>query len=179
VFIPTFNELNGEPYALKDNKGNFLMKEVHVGVNTKRLGEKTAEVLGRTKPNSEDLLKHYLYPLLNLGIIDKTRSNIDSRSNIFFPVETGNLHALFNDDKDRRLVVTDSSYHPSKKYLEDSCRTLLEYCSKGGGVNVENERKYRLVDHEGNEIATITELVDRYLSSPEICFNNNLPPPGL
>ena len=29
--------------------------------------------------------------------------------------------------------------------------------------------KYRLVDHEGNDIAT-QELIDRYLSNPEICF---------
>ncbi|MGC2308350.1 MAG: hypothetical protein WA461_08105 [Nitrososphaeraceae archaeon] len=116
-----------------------------------------------SKPNSEDLLKHYLYPLLNLGIIDKVKSSIDGKANIYFPIEEGCINILFKDGKDPRLTVTDPTFYPSRKILEDSCRTIVEYCSKAGGV------KYRLVDHEGNDIAT-QELIDRYLSNPEICF---------
>ena len=146
------------------------MQEIHVGINTQRLGDKTAEVFGLQKPNSEELLKHYLYPLLNLGIIDKVRSNIDSRANIYFPVRAGNINVLFSDPDDPRLEVTDPKYYPSKKSLEDTCRTIIEYCSKGGGVN---ERKYRLVDHDGKDI-TPEELVDIYLYNPEVCFKEFL-----
>ena len=170
VFIPAFDDLEGEPFLLKDKSNNVIMQEIHVGVNTQRLGDKTAEVFGFQKPNSEDLLKHYLYPLLNLGIIDKVRSNIDSRANIYFPVGAGNINVLFSDPDDQRLEVTDPKYYPSKKSLEDTCRTIIEYCSKGGGVN---ERKYRLVDHEGKDI-TPEELVDRYLYNPEVCFKESL-----
>ena len=94
VFIPAFDDLDGEPFSLKDKSSNIIMQEIHVGINTQRLGDKTAEVFGLQKPNSEDLLKHYLYPLLNLGIIDKVRSNIDSRANIYFPVGAGNINVL-------------------------------------------------------------------------------------
>ena len=38
-----------------------------------------------------------------------------------------------------------------------------------GGVN---ERKYRLVNHEGKDI-TPEELVDRYLYNPEVCFKES------
>jgi hypothetical protein len=142
------------------------MKEIRVGVNTLQLSEKTAGVFGGQKPNSEDILKHYLYPLLNLGIIDKVRSNIDSRTNIYSPVEAGNINTLFADPNDPRLEVTDPAYYPTKECIEESCRTILEYCSKDGGVN---DRKYRLVDHEGKDI-TPEELVERYLYNPEVCF---------
>ena len=163
VFIPAFKELNGEPFVLKSKNGSTIMQEIHVGLNTKQLGEKTAEVMRVSKPNSEDLLKHYLYPLLNLGIIDKVKSSIDGKANIYFPIEEGGISILFKDGKDPRLTVTDPTFYPSRKMLEDSCKTIVEYCSKAGGM------KYRLVDHEGNDI-TVQEMVDRYLNNPEICF---------
>ena len=37
----------------------------------------------------------------------------------------------------------------------------------GGPENISDI--YRLEDHEGNEI-TISDLIDRYLSNPELCF---------
>jgi hypothetical protein len=169
VFIPAFKELNGEPYELRSNNGSVIMQEIHVGLNTKQLGDKTAEVMGKSKPNSEDLLKHYLYPLLNLGVIDKVRSTIDGKANIYFPVEEGNINTLFSDPDDKRLEVYDPSHYPTKQYLEESTRTIVEYCSKGRGVG---DFKYRLVDHEGNDI-DFKVLVDRYLSNPEICFKES------
>ena len=65
---------------------------------------------GARKPNSEDLLKHYLYPLLNLGIIDKVKSTIDGKANIYFPVEEGNINTLFSDPDDKRLEVYDPNH---------------------------------------------------------------------
>jgi len=166
VFIPVFTGLNDEPFALKSENGTIIMKETQVGVNTRQLGEKTAEEMHVPKPSSGYLLNHYLYPLLNLGIVDKVKSVIDGKASIFFPVEEGCIHTLFRDDKDPRLEVTDPAFNPSRKMLEDSCRTIVEYYSKGGEVC---DRKYRLVDHKGNEINP-TELVDRYLNNPELCF---------
>ena len=80
--MPCFK--GGDPYELKTKEGALIMKDIHAGVTTKQLAEKTAQVMNIRKSRSEDLLKQYLYPLLN---IDKVPSVIDKRTNIFFPVE--------------------------------------------------------------------------------------------
>jgi hypothetical protein len=66
--------------------------------------------------------------------------------------------------------------YPSKTTLEECCRTIVKYYSKGGGVSTfeDNEPIYRLVDPEGMDIS-LDELIKRYLGNPEIAFKQ-LPP---
>lgn len=177
VFLEAYNDLGGKAAELIDpDTGRAFIKEIYVGVNTKQLADKTTEIMGISKANSKDMLQQYLYPLLNLGIIDKVKSEIDRRGYIYYPIEEGNIHTLFSDPNDKRLEVFDSSFYPSKKYIEENSRTFVKYSSKGGGVA---DKKYRLVDPQGHDI-TVEELIDRYLNNPEIAFkeseNNGTPP---
>jgi hypothetical protein len=130
VFLPCFKDQRDSPNSEKTESGRTLTQEDLVGVNTKQLGDKTAQVMGISKPSSEELLKKYLYPLLNMGIIEKAKSVIDNRSYVYFPVEDSNIHNLFTNDDDRRLEVYDPKYYPTPKMIEDSCRTIVEYYSK-------------------------------------------------
>ena len=169
VFIPAFKDLDDKPNESKDEFGNTIIKERHVGVTTEQLA-KTKKVNGGLKPSSGDLLAKYLYPLIIQGIVDKVPSEIDKRFNLFLPVEatTGgsNIFALFQDPDDMRLKAPYPSAYPTKNIIEDSIRFSLEYYYKEG---VGNEEKYRLIDVDGKGI-TPTELAERYFSSPEDCF---------
>jgi hypothetical protein len=170
VFVTAFKDLDGKPNELKDQFGNIIDKERHVGVTTEQLAEKTKSVYGGLKPSSGDLLYKYLYPLINQGIVDKVPSEIDKRFNLFLPVEatTGgsNIFALFQDPDDIRLKSPFPNAYPTKNIIEDSTRFSLEHYYKEG---VGNERKYRLIDVDGKEISP-KELAKKYYSSPEDCF---------
>ena len=66
-----------------------------------------------------------------------------------------------------RLVVTDKALYPTKENIEQSYRTRSILSCKGDVKNIFDI--YKLEDHTGNEI-TISELVDKYLNNPELCF---------
>lgn len=169
VFLAAFRELRDKPNELKDELGNLIAKERHVGLTTEQLGEKTKEVLGGLKPGSTDLLHKYLYPLINQGIIDKTQSEIDKRHKIWFPIEEDNISTLFEKEGDCRLKikVKDRFTFPSYSVIEQSCATLLDYYYKPGGLD---KKRFTLVDHDGNEITT-RELIDKYFNfKAEDCF---------
>jgi hypothetical protein len=166
VFLPAYNDLDRKASVLLDSKGNVIMKEIYVGVNTKQLSDKTAEIMGVSKANAKDILQQYLYPMWNLGIIDRVKSEIDRRGYIWYPVEQGNIHTLFTDPDDKRLEVFEPSFYPTKEYIEDNSRTFVKYSSEGTGVN---DKRLKLVDPKGNNI-TVSELVDRYLYNPETAF---------
>jgi hypothetical protein len=164
VFLPAFRDLRGEPNELKVN-GIPIEKENYVGVNYTQLAEKTREVRQVAKPGSDELHKNYLYPLLNLGFINKTQSVIDRRANIYSPVEENNIFTMFQNGQDFRLAIADSTLFPTRQVLEEHFRRIVKYRHKDG-VRL----KFKLVDEKGVEIS-VEELVDRYLNNPEICFS--------
>jgi hypothetical protein len=122
--------------------------------------------MGVSKANTKDILQQYLYPLWNLGIIDRIKCEIDRRGYIWYPVEQGNIHTLFTDPDDKRLEVLDPSYYPSKKYIEDDSRIFVKYSSEGEGTI---DKRLRLVDPKGNNLS-VSQLIDGYLYNPEIAF---------
>jgi hypothetical protein len=168
VFIPAFESLDGKPNILKTESGAILVSEAEVGVSTKQLAEKTKEILGK-KPGSDELLKSYLYPLLNLGIIDKAQSTIDGRARIYFPVEEGNIFSLFVDEKDLRLGISHPSLYPAKDVLEKELRRFVKYCYNGDVLQSKGE-KYKIVGPDSTTEITLDELLAKYLNHPEICF---------
>lgn len=163
VFLPAFKDLGGEPNELKVN-GVTIENEYYVGVTYNQLAEKTRDVMDIAKPSSDELHKNYLYPLLNLGFINKMQSMIDRRGNIYSPVEENNIFTMFQNRQDFRLKITDSALFLSRQALEEHFRRIGKYRHKDGG-----RLKYKLVDENGVEIS-VEELIDRYLSKPEICF---------
>jgi hypothetical protein len=169
VFIPAFDSLEDKPNEDRDFNGNLLAIERYVGLNMKQLASKTKAVFGGPTLSSKDLLNKYVYPLINLGIINKAKSEMDGRQIICFPVEeSGNIiFSLFEDPDDIRLKVSDIEIYPLKQLLEESFGSLSNYSSKAGVG-----RKYQLIDPEGHEI-TSSNLIDKYLCNPESCFKKD------
>ena len=116
------------------------------------------------KPSSDELHKNYLYPLLNLGFINKIQSVIDRRANIYSPAEETNIFTMFQNGQDFRLRITNQSLFPSRQVLEERFRRIIKYRHKDGG-----RLKYELVDEKGVKIS-VRRVIDRYLRNPEICF---------
>jgi hypothetical protein len=163
VFLPAFRDMGGKPNE-RTVDGIPIEKEYYVGVTYNQLAEKTRDVMRIAKPSSDELHKNSLYPLLNLGFINKTQSVIDRRANIYSPVEETNIFTMFQNSQDFRLRITVASLFPSRQALEEDFRRIVKYRHKEG-----DRLKYKLVDEKGVEIS-VEELIDRYLNNPEICF---------
>ena len=169
VFDRAFQDCNGEPNAIVNEDGIIISKEKHVGVTTEQLAEKTKEVYGGPKPSGRDLLLRYIYPLINQGIIDKVKSELNGKQNILFPVEEGgtSLYSIFEDPDDPRLKVSEPPIFPSRTVIEDSYLLLSRQYYRESEVL---KNKYKLLDSDGKTEITVKELADKYFNSPEECF---------
>jgi hypothetical protein len=131
VFYPAFKDLPSEPNRTAkesfDSQGNTrevtVMQERTIGLTTRQLADKTEEITGNAI-SAETILKSYLYPLQNAGIIDAIKSVIDNRQYLYSPVED-NLFSMFENGEDLRLSVKPELY-PSKRLLEESFRIIIE-----------------------------------------------------
>jgi hypothetical protein len=174
VFKPAYNELPEEP----KNKvvGDTTKTEERKGLTSNELAQKTKEILKIPKPNADEILKKYVYPLQNQGIIDNVQSQINKNNNLYFPSdEEQNIFSLFSNN-DFRLNVRDNAFYPSTTVLENLISESIEEKHHAEDP-LEKIKNYRLLDHEGKEILSPKELVERYLSNPETCFkirNSNI-----
>jgi hypothetical protein len=167
IFLEMFNKKTVPDSREKDNK---LMTEKRIGVTTEQLIEKTAEVNNRHY-TTKQILDTYIYPLINQGYIDKTQSELDKRSNIYYPViatKSKNIKLFENDSSNNlsqqnKLIVEDPTIYPSKEYLISKIQEVLRY-SKNNDLIV-----IKIKDHEGNEIS-VEELVERYYKDPQGYF---------
>ena len=168
VFLPEYNKRT-KPDTKVDRKGELREEEI-IAVTSGDLIEKTKEVYGKTL-NTQKLTETYLYPLLNENYIDKTKSVIDHRSNLYTPVvstkenkklfvfdETNNLsHTL-------RIILKDPTQYPDKQYLISKIQEVLRYSS-------DNRLLIEIRDHSKRPI-TIEELIERYYSNPGDYFSS-------
>jgi hypothetical protein len=168
VFLPYFKELEG-PNKLYDKFGNVVDSEQYKGLSTEQLANRTFDVM-KVKTDRRSIREQYLYPLSNTGIINIVKSSINRNELISYPVEEGNIFSIFSNDKDLRLEIPPELY-PSRSVIEDSFRTLVKQEDKEGVEKNQKFDKYRLLDHEGNEIA-VQELIGIYLTDPWTCFRN-------
>jgi hypothetical protein len=89
TFLPCY-ETKTEGDVKYNDKGDIIREEDRIAVTTKELCEYFRLV--RDKPISSDNLKHtYLNQLINEGIIDYLPSKIDTRQNIYFPLDTNKI----------------------------------------------------------------------------------------
>jgi hypothetical protein len=141
------------------------------GLTSNDLAEKTKQILKTSKPSADQILKKYLYPLINQGIIDKIDSRINKNNKLYFPSdEEQNIFSLFtNNNNDYRLRVRDETFYPSKDVVLQSLKSISIEENHHAEDTPSKNQVYHLQDHEGKEIA-IEQLVERYLSNPELCF---------
>lgn len=171
VIYPLYSELD-EPRRDYDAHGNVLLVEKYKGVRAQEIIDRAKETL-HTTISSKSIHYKYLIPMAELGLINWAKSEINAREKIYYPSDPDSpkVHSLFPDG-DLRLEVTDLAFYPSKENLEQSYGFRSKQLLEGGGKkNIEDI--YRLVDHEGNEI-TLSELIDKYLSNPELAFKEKV-----
>ena len=164
VFLPVYNKKT-KPDTKIDSRGEVREEEI-IALTSGDLIERTKEVYGKTL-NTQKLTETYLYPLLNENYIDKTKSAIDHRSNIYIPVvSTKENRKLFvidetnNLSQQPRISIKDPVQYPDKQYLISKIQEVLKYSS----------HNHLLIDHN-NESVTIDELVERYYPNPSDYFN--------
>ena len=148
-------------------KGNVIIEELREAVTTQELIVATKEMRGKDY-NSNQLLQTFIYPLLNQGYIDSIRSEIDRRSNIYYPLVTSKYINLLCEDEynnfvnSNKILIENPDIYPSKTYLEFQIQDPLKYYYEAG-VSI------TIVNHEGNVIG-IEELIDRYYNDTKKYF---------
>ena len=130
VFLPSFKELPDEPNKLTrkytdsytgQEKETLVLQETDVGITSRELAKKTYEIM-KMSINAEQVREQSLFSLREMGIINMTRSVINSRDSLCSPVE-GSIFSLFDDDSDARLKISDYRLYPTKNLLEQEFRT--------------------------------------------------------
>ena len=126
----------------------------------------------RQSASADGIRKQYLYPLLNIGVINSFKSVINKSENLYSPVEDS-IFSIFDNDNDLRLKITDSAFYPDRfpsiNVLEEQFRIFVKHDAEWGVKNDEIFQRYKIEDTDGNELA-IKQLIDKYLSDPDTCF---------
>ena len=164
VFIPVYQDQNNEPKS-GDNEIGMKVSEIIVGVTTKELAEKTAEVLKCPKPSTDVIRRKYLDPLVNIGLVNRYDSRLDPRGNVYSPVDENTVK---NQDKTEKFQVLDPMVLPTKEFLEHSLQRIVAY-SEEGPDKLSNGGNRVILDHKDKEIS-VDELIDRYLSDHDRAF---------
>ena len=159
VFVPCFAKLNGKVKEYRDEYGIVYSKEEVVGLTTEDLATETNE-----DPNY--IRKKYLDPLINLELVQKTPSVKDGRTNIYFLPDLGE-NGREGSDKDR-ILVNDPSMYPTKNFIIESFRTVIEYDADDPSI-FEKKSEYEILDENGERL-TLEQLADKYFSNPELYF---------
>lgn len=167
VIFPLYSEMGG-PRKDIDEYGNVMLVEKYQGLRAQEIIEGAKEKLHFTI-SSKAIHYKYLIPMAELGLINWAKSEISGSEKIYYPSDPDSpkVHSLFPNG-DLRLEITDLALYPWKENLEESYGFRSKQLLEGRGKKNISEI-YKLEDYEGNEI-TISELIDKYLSNPELCF---------
>src|SRR6476659_1631075 len=136
VFLPAFEELGPEPNVKTNEHETILAKESVVGLTTKDLADKMSKQ-GMTTSTTH-IYENYLRPLTKQGVINSTRSVINGKENLYYPVNPENESnvSILPLTEDCRLII--NNQFDGKNVLEESFRTLLERRSNGGWGKIQN-----------------------------------------
>ena len=156
VFLTAYKDQNDTPKTGENDIG-IQMKEIIVGVTTEELAEKTAQVMNCVKPGIDEIRKKYLDPLVNQGIINKDQSRINTKHNVYSPV---NKKLNASQEEVSKVRVSDPALFPNKKLLEQSFDKVFGY-DEDGVIKNNNI----LVDETGQEI-TLDKLLETYFVNP-------------
>jgi len=171
VFKPVYYTLPEEPDSKVVGKGEkeITITEERVGLTSNELAQYTKQILKSPKPSTDEMLKKYLYPLLNQGVIDKVQSQINKNNFLYFPSdEEQTIFSLFSTE-DYRLTLKGTVLFPLKNIVEESLSSAIVEEKHHAEDSPKKIKNYTLLDPQGNEI-TRNELVEKYLPNPEICF---------
>ena len=158
VFLPTFKNRDrdhgdGNKSEVKTENDKTVMLDPD-GLTTKQLADATKNIMNvSARPSNEDILKHYLYPLLNQGVINREKRIMNLNENIWSPAEEGNVFSMFSGE-DFRHKINDNAFYPGKSFLEESSRFFVEHRSRQGGILEKN--------NDGTDTSLLTLMAMKY-----------------
>lgn len=168
VFLPTYNaktEPDSKIKKIKNDEETTITENI-IAITTKQLAEATESIQNKIMSKTQ-IRENLIEPLINQGYIDKTDSEIDKRSDIYYPVilkieksnGTGNP---CNFSQGSKIQVLDPAIFPNKIYLKKEISTIYNYTIPKG-------LESKIISSDKKEI-TIEELVDQYYTDAENYF---------
>lgn len=177
VFLPAYNEQRGPRTKITiTKKGEQITAEENtVAVTTDDLVQKTKEVYKRVYTKNQ-IRDSFLYPLMNAMYIDSTESELNKKAHIYYPlivIEQSSANERMHEKnkscilfQQTKVYVENPSMYPDKQYIKSQIQALMQ-CT----IQIPLLQKTKIIDHQGIEIDTIDELVDRYYHNPDDYFN--------
>jgi hypothetical protein len=159
VFVKCYAKLDGKYKEYKNELGITYSVEEVVGLTSDDLAKEIDE-------NPNHIRKKYLDPLINLGLVQKTPSVKDGRTNIYSLPE--NIQSKDNNDNKDKILVRNPNLYPTKNVLIDSFRTVIEYDADDPSF-FEKKSEYEILDENGERLG-LEELAEKYFSNPELYF---------
>ncbi len=163
VFQPTYNS-KSEPDSI-ERKGD-LITEGRIAVTTDELKAATEKIQGK-QYSTHQLLQTFVYPLLNQNYIDKTESQIDKRTNIYYPiVETKYIKLFYSEQKNNfvespKINIANPTQYPDQTYVISKIQAIVKYSSSGAQISLLNHKE---------EPTTEDELAQIYYADTHTCF---------
>ena len=159
-FLPAYEERNGEPNSKISSDGKYILKESRCGITTQQLADAYAKSTGN-KMSTRRIRDTYLDQLVNQGYVDSITSELDHRTDIYFPV----VEAQEKERYDGYNLFCPISHFPTANYLKDKILALLENNDENTVCEIKNN-----ID--------IDSLIERYYNNPQDIFktdddNNN------
>jgi hypothetical protein len=151
VFLPAFQKKT-DP----DIKGD--KQETRIALITEQLVEATYE-RQQKKYSTKQILENFINPLVNQGYIEKADSDIDRRSNIYYPVLAAKQKKLFDSGQSNnyletpKIPIIDIADFPSQGYITSKILALEKYSS--------GNKVYRIENANGEE-RTPSEIASAY-----------------
>jgi hypothetical protein len=158
VFLPTFNAKDKRDSRL-NSKGIELV-EKRIAVTSEQLSKATENIQNKII-SPKQIRESYLEALINQGYVDKIDSELDKRSDIYYPLTSkisklGDWTNSPNSLQQSKIDVLDPAIFPNKDYIKTSVEAIINYTiSKGFQL------KIICPDRE----ITVVELVDRYYAN--------------
>jgi hypothetical protein len=152
-FLPAYEERNGEPNSKTSSDGKYTLKESRCGITTQQLAEAYFRNTGN-KTSTRRIRDTYLDQLVNQGYVDSVSSDLDHRSDIYFPI----VEAQQKDRYNGYTLFCPISHFPTANYLKSKILTLLE-----------NNDENTVCEIKNNSI-DIDSLIEKYYNNPQDIF---------
>lgn len=165
VFLPTYNAK--DKIDSRTNSKGVELFEKRIAVTSEQLSQATKEIQSKTM-STKQIRENYLELLINQGYIDKIDSELDRRSDVYYPVilktsklgDSGNPPNLSQETK---IQVLDPAIFPDKTYVKASIPAVINYTILKG-------LESKIISPDKKEIA-VDELVECYYNNAEEYFS--------
>jgi hypothetical protein len=164
VFLPMYKEKT-DVDSKPSSDGRYMLKESRIAVTTQQLADATFNKKDK-KLSTRYVREIYLEQLINQGYIDSVSSELDKRTEIYFPViepkET--ISTLVNSIQIEQYTeytfFCPISYFPTPNYLKSKILALLEYNDENTICEIKNN-------------LDVDSIIESYYNNPHGIFKTD------